>query len=339
MTNKPITRILIVAPSWIGDTVFAQPLFHLLHRYHQGLTLDVLASPYLRPVLEHMPEVQSIVDNPFAHSELRFGDRRRLGVMLRGQNYDQAIVLPNSLKSTLIPFLAKIPLRTGYVGEMRFGLLNDARRLDESTLPTMVDRYAFLAEPPGKTLTRPVPRPTLQVAREELDAVLKKFGLDTNRSVTIFCPGAEYGPARRWLPEHYAALAKSIVGEGKEVWLLGSSKDREIADQVQAASGGICRNLAGETNLLEAIRLLAAASLVVSNDTGLLHVASALNRPVVALYGSTAPGLAPPYSERSVSVSLNLPCSPCRERVCPLGHFNCMNQLTPERVARAITSM
>ena len=339
MTNKPITRILIVAPSWIGDTVFAQPLFHLLHRHHPGLTLDVLALPYLRPVLEHMPQVHSIIDNPFAHSELRFGDRRRLGITLSSQKYDQAIVLPNSLKSALVPFLAKIPLRTGYVGEMRFGLLNDARRLDESNLRTMVDRYAFLAEPPGKALTRPIPRPTLQVAPEELDAVLKKFGLDTNQPVTIFCPGAEYGPARRWPTEHYGVLAKSIVGEGKQVWLLGSSKDREIADAVQLASGGLCRNLAGETNLQEAIRLLAAASLVVSNDPGLLHVASALNRPVVALYGSTAPGLAPPYSDRSVSVSLNLSCSPCRERVCPLGHFNCMNQMKPERVAGAITSM
>ena len=339
MTNKPITRILVVAPSWIGDTIFAQPLFHLLHRYHPGLTLDVLALPYLRPVLEHMPQVHSIIDNPFAHSELRFGDRRRLGITLRSQKYDQAIVLPNSLKSALVPFLAKIPLRTGYVGEMRFGLLNDARRLDESTLRTMVDRYAFLAQPLGKTLARPVPRPTLHVALSEQEAVLKKFGLDTHRPVTIFCPGAEYGPARRWPPEHYGVLAKSIVGEGKQVWLLGSSKDREIADAVQLASGGLCRNLAGETNLPEAIRLLAAASLVVSNDTGLLHVASALNRPVVALYGSTAPGLAPPYSDQSASVRLNLSCSPCRERVCPLGHFNCMNQLTPERVAGAITSM
>lgn len=339
MTNKPVTRILVVAPSWIGDTVFAQPLFHRLHRHHENLKLDVLASPYLQPVLEHMPDVQSIIGNPFAHGDLRFGDRRRLGVLLRGQNYDQAIVLPNSLKSALVPFLASIPLRSGYIGEMRYGLLNDARRLDESALTTMVDRYAFLAEPRGKTLARPVPRPALHVRSADLDAVLRKFGLDTNRPVTIFCSGAEYGPARRWPAEHYGALAKSIVGEGKQVWLLGSAKDREIAEQVQAASGGICRNLAGETNLTEAIRLLAAANLVVSNDTGLLHVASALNRPVVALYGSTAPGLAPPYSDRSASVSLNLSCSPCRERNCPLGHFNCMKELTPERVASAITAM
>lgn len=339
MTNTPVTRILIVAPSWIGDTVFAQPLFHLLHRRHQGLQLNVLAPSYLRPLLEHMPEVQSIIDNPFAHGDLRFGDRRRLGLLLRAPNFNQAIVLPNSLKSALVPFLAKIPLRTGYVGEMRYGLLNDARRLDEDTLTTMVDRYAFLAEPRGKALSRPVPRPALHVASADLDAVLGKFGLDTDRPVTIFCPGAEYGPARRWPAAHYGALAKAIVGEGKQVWLLGSPKDRDIADQVQISSGGICRNLAGETNLTEAIRLLAAANLVVSNDTGLLHVASALNRPVVALYGSTAPGLAPPSSDRSASVSLNLACSPCRERICPLGHFNCMNQLTPERVASSIKSM
>ena len=339
MTNKPVTRILVVAPSWIGDTVFAQPLFHRLHRHHQNLQLDVLASSYLRPVLEHMPEVQSIIDNPFAHGDLRFGDRRCLGILLRGQHYDRAIVLPNSLKSALVPFLASIPLRTGYVGEMRYGLLNDAHRLDESALTTMVERYAYLAEPRGKALTRPVPRPALHVGSADLDAALRKFGLDTNRPVTIFCPGAEYGPARRWPAEHYAALAKSIVVEGKQVWLLGSAKDRDIAEQVQVTSGGICRNLAGETNLTEAIRLLAAANLVVSNDTGLLHVASALNRPVVALYGSTAPGLAPPYSDKSASVSLNLSCSPCRERVCPLGHFNCMKELTPERVANAITSM
>jgi heptosyltransferase II len=339
MTNKPITRILVVAPSWIGDTIFAQPLFHRLCQHHPGLKLDVLASPYLRPVLDHMPEVQSIIDNPFAHGDLRFGDRRRLGMSLRGQQYDQAIVLPNSLKSALVPFLASIPLRTGFVGEMRYGLLNDARPLDESVLTTMVDRYTFLAEPRGRALNRPVPKPALRVGLAELNATVRKFGLDTNRPVTIFCPGAEYGPARRWPVEHYGELAKSVVAEGKQVWLLGSAKDREIAEQVQAASGGICRNLAGETNLTEAIRLLAAANLVVSNDTGLLHVASALNRPVVALYGSTAPGLAPPYSDRSVSVSLNLSCSPCRERICPLGHFNCMKELTPERVVNAITSM
>ena len=339
MTNKPVTRILVVAPSWIGDTIFAQPLFHRLHQYHLGLQLDVFASPYLRPVLDHMPEVQSVIDNPFAHGDLRFGDRRRLGLLLRGNRYDQAIVLPNSLKSALVPFLASIPLRTGYVGEMRYGLLNDARRLDEAVLTTMVDRYALLAQPRDKALTRPVPRPALNVGPADLAAALRKFGLDTNRPVTIFCPGAEYGPARRWPVEHYGELAKSVVAEGKQVWLLGSAKDREIAEQVQAASGGICRNLAGETNLTEAIRLLAAANLVVSNDTGLLHVASALNRPVVALYGSTAPGLAPPYSDRSVSVSLNLSCSPCRERICPLGHFNCMKELTPERVVNAITSM
>jgi heptosyltransferase II len=339
MTNKPLPRILVVAPSWIGDTVFAQPLFELLHRYHPGLTLEVLAAPYLRPVLEHMPRVQSIIDSPFAHGELRFGERRRLAVTLRNREYDQAIVLPNSLKSALAPFLAKIPLRTGYLGEMRFGLLNDARRLDAKLAPTMVDRYAFLAAPRGKSLSRPIPRPVLQVVSADLDAVLKKFGLETNRPVAIFCPGAEYGPARRWPAEHYGTLAKSFIADGKQVWLLGSSKDREIADAVQLASGGICRNLAGETHLREAIRLLAAASCVVSNDTGLLHVASALNRPVVALYGSTAPGLAPPYSDRSLSISLNLPCSPCRERICPLGHFNCMNQLTPERVAQTITSL
>jgi heptosyltransferase II len=337
--SKPVNRILVVAPSWIGDTVFAQPLFQLLHQRHHGLQLDVLASPYLRPVLEHITQVQTIIDNPFAHGDLRLGDRRRLGSVLRSANYDQAIVLPNSLKSALVPFLANIPLRTGYVGEMRYGLLNDARRLDESTLTTMVDRYAYLAEPRGKALTRPVPRPALRVGSMDLEATLRKFGLDTNSSVAIFCPGAEYGPARRWPARHYGALARSMVGEGKQIWLLGSTKDRDIVDQVQTASGGVCRNLAGETNLAEAIRLIAAADLVVSNDTGLLHVASALNRPVVALYGSTAPGLAPPYSDRSASVSLNLSCSPCRERVCPLGHFNCMNQLTPDRVASSITSI
>lgn len=332
-------RILIVAPSWIGDTVFAQPLFQLLQQRHHGLQLDVLASPYLRPILEHMPQVQSIIDNPFVHGDLRFSERRRLGVTLRGQSYDQAIVLPNSLKSALVPFLANIPLRTGYVGEMRYGLLNDARRLDEGALTTMVDRYAFLGEPRGKLFTRPVPRPVLHVSAAELDVVLEKFRLNTDRPITFFCPGAEYGPARRWPAEHFGMLAKSLVAQGKQVWLLGSAKDRDIADNVQMASGGICRNLAGETNLTEVIRLLAAASLVVSNDTGLLHVASALNRPVVALYGSTAPGLAPPYADRSASVSLELSCSPCRERVCPLGHFNCMKELTPQRVANAITSM
>jgi heptosyltransferase II len=324
-------RIFVVAPSWIGDTIMAQPLFQRLAQQHANLEIDVLAPPWVAPLLARMPEVTRVFDSPFRHGGLDWPTRRRTGEQLRSEFYDQAIVLPNSWKSALVPFYAKIKRRTGYRGEGRYFLLNDIHKLDITKHPELVQRYAALAGPlDGSKLEA-----HLQSTREQQIAALTAHGLSPDAQPVIFCPGAEYGPAKRWPAEHYAELAKQYGTAENPVLLLGSPKDAPVGDEIVAQSNGAARNLAGKTTLFEAIDLLAAARLVISNDSGLMHVAAALQRPQVALYGSSSPAYTPPMNDRAKIVNLNIECSPCFERVCPLGHFKCMRDMTPTSVAKA----
>jgi len=332
-----VSSLLVVGPSWVGDTVLAQPLFMRLHERQAGLAIDVLAPPWTAALLQRMPQVRAVIDLPFRHGELKVFARRRLGLALKARRYDKAIVLPNSLKSALPPYFASIPVRCGYRGEMRMGVLNDVRRLDEKRLPLMVERFAALAERPGAPLPRPVPRPRWQADGANRTRLMDQLSLRTDRPVVVFCPGAEYGPAKRWPVEHFAALADRLHAAGAQVWLIGSANDRPVAAAILDAAGNRCiRDLCGRTSLGDAIDLIAAAALVVTNDSGLMHVAAALERTIIALYGSSSPGFTPPLTADATILSLGLECSPCFERVCPLGHLRCLHDLTPERVWDAI---
>jgi heptosyltransferase-2 len=329
-------RILVVGPSWIGDMVLAQPMLKLLHARHSPLALDVLAPRWTLPLVGRMAEVRRAIESPFAHGDLKLGERRRLGRELAREGYDQVIVLPNTFKAALTPFFSGIPQRTGYVGEMRHWLLNDARRLDAKRLPQLAERYAELALPRGEAFRPPLPTPSLRSEETGRRAVMARLGLERSRPVAALAPGAEFGPAKRWPAQYFAELAQGLAAHGCAVWLIGSPNDREAGADIERAAGGICRNLCGETTLEEAIDLLAASSLVVSNDSGLMHVAAALGRPLVALYGSSSPAYTPPQSAEARILKLDIPCSPCFQRVCPLGHFNCMMQLTPDKVLAAV---
>jgi heptosyltransferase-2 len=327
-----VYKILVVAPNWVGDTVLAQPLFKRLHARHRALTLDALAPAWTAPVLRRMPEVAAVLASPFGHGELRLRERMRLARELAQRGYDQAIVLPNAFKSALIPWLARIPKRTGFVGELRQVLLNDARRLDQRALPQMAERFAHLADAPGEALARPLPPLALTSTQEQRGATLARLRLALGQPVACLCPGAEYGPAKRWPAAHFARLAVQLAARGYQVWLIGSPKDRAIGAQIAGESAGRCVDLCGATDLDAAVDLLACAELVVSNDSGLMHVAAALHRPLIALYGSSSPAFTPPLSAHARVVKLDLPCSPCFARECPLGHFDCMRQLSPESV-------
>ncbi|HSB48250.1 MAG TPA: lipopolysaccharide heptosyltransferase II [Burkholderiales bacterium] len=329
-------KILVVGPSWVGDTVLMQPLFKLLHARHAGLALDVLAPRWTFALLERMPEVRRAIESPFGHGELKLGERRRLGRALGPEGYDQAIVLPTTFKSALVPYFAGIRSRTGYIGELRHWLLTDSRKLDRERLPQMAQRYAALGLPRGEALRQPLPALGLRVDETARRALLARLGLDRSRPAAALAPGAEYGPSKRWPARYFGELAQGLAARGCAVWLIGSKHDRGIGADIERHSGGVCRNLCGETTLTEAIDLLASASLVVSNDSGLMHVAAALGKPLIALYGSSSPGFTPPLSPNARVVKLDLPCSPCFRRECPLGHFNCMMQLTPDRVLGAI---
>jgi heptosyltransferase-2 len=286
-----------------------------------------------------MPEVRRGIVARFGHGELKLNERRRLARELKAEHYDQAIVLPNSLKSALIPLLAKIPLRTGFRGEMRYGLLNDLRTLDKNALPQMAERFAALAYERGAPLPRPLLSPRLVSTKADQEIIVNKQILNTDKPVAVFCPGAEYGPAKRWPTEYFGALAKQAAQQGYAVWLVGSPKDAEIGEAIVQTSGGACINLCGKTALDEAIDLIACAALVVTNDSGLMHVAAALDRPMLALYGSSSPAFTPPLAARAKIIKIDIECSPCFKRECPLGHFKCMRDLTPEFVAQNLTAL
>ena len=328
-------KALIVAPSWIGDTIMAQPLFARLAERHPGLQLDALAPRWVAPVLQRMAEISDVIDSPFGHGQVSLKARWRLAQELRARRYDAVYVLPNSLKSALVPWLAGIPRRVGFTGESRYGLINVRHTLDKEALPLMVQRFVQLAEAPGAAPVNGEFRPKIRSTADEQQKTLTDLGLERPDRVVAFCPGAEYGPAKRWPAAHFAELAKQLAARGYAIWLFGSPKDHAVAEEIAQLAPGVTRNLCGTTSLGQAVDLLALADLVVCNDSGLMHVAAALDRPIVALYGSSSPGFTPPLSDRADIVSLKLECSPCFKRECPLGHLDCLMKLSPAQVFAA----
>ncbi len=330
--------VLVVGPSWVGDMVMIEPLLASLKARQPVPAVDVLAPAWSAPLLSRMAQVRRAIDLPIGHGQWAVGKRLAMGRALRGQ-YRQAIVLPGSWKSALLPFFAGIPQRTGFVRELRYGLLNDARRLDKRALPMTVQRFAALGLGAGAPLPGTL-QPRLNADPVVVARTLASLGLSTDSApVLLLCPGAEFGPAKRWPAVHFAALARHYRQRGWQVWLVGSARDASITAQVKAAAGDGCIDLAGRTDLGEVCDVIAAADLVVSNDSGLMHVAAALGRPLVAVYGSSDPGFTPPLSARARVVSLALSCSPCFKRECPLGHLRCLNDLDPERVLAAAAEL
>jgi len=324
---------LIVGPSWLGDAVMMGALVQRLKSADPGGRITVLTPAHLDDLVKRLPGVDATVINPFAHGALKLGERARFGRSLKGR-FDEAFVLPHSWKSALVPAFAGIRRRIGFVGEARYLVLTDARPLDETALPRMVDRFCLLADPRGSTTPAQSPTPRLEADPDDTAAALARLRLDGARGVAL-CVGAEYGPAKRWPAAQFATLATRLAAAGYEPWLVGGPGDAPIGAEVAALAPAV-RDLTGKTSMGEAIDLIAAARAVVSNDSGLMHVAAALGRPVIALYGSTSPAFTPPLSPDAVILSLNVECSPCFERVCPLGHFKCLNELSPERVWAAV---
>lgn len=343
-------KILIIGPSWVGDMVMSQSLYKSLKQRHPDCTIDVLAPQWCRPILERMPEINEALTMPIGHGEFNLLKRREIGKSLRSRGYTHAFILPNSAKSALIPWFANVPVRTGWKGEFRFGLLNDIRP-NKKAFQYMVERYVALAYPRKEMVNssslgglEALPKPQLTIEKATQQATVDKFQLTMEKSVVGLCPGAEFGPAKKWPEQHYSAVAQKLIEQGHQIWLFGSQKDipacenivAGLTDQNAKANAVV---LAGKTSLIEAVDLLAACQTVISNDSGLMHVAAAVGCHVVAIYGSTSPQYTPPLAEKVEMVHTDIECRPCFKRECQFNHLKCLTELKPEMVLDAVNKL
>lgn len=341
MSQQSAQKILIVGPAWIGDAVMAQVLYRWLKQQNPECTIDVLGPPHTGALTARMPEVRKFIPLAIGHGEWKLPLRYRVAKNLRHEKYTQAIVLANSWKSAWVPFWANIPIRTGWRGEMRYGLLNDMRILNKQALPLMIQRFVMLGAPrDAQILTKEaLPRPKLEVSDSAKQVLAERFHISLETPILVLCPGAEFGAAKRWPSEHFAQVARQKIQEGWQVWLLGSPKENEAANIIQKMTQNACLNLVGKTDLSQAIDLLSMANAVVSNDSGLMHIAAALNKPLVVMYGSSSSAFTPPLGDKVAILSLNLDCSPCFQRECRFQHLKCLMDLKPERVLNALKEL
>jgi heptosyltransferase II len=382
-------KILLISPNWIGDAVVALSLISLITNRDTNIKIDLLAPKHLADIFLRCPSVNQIFVTDFKHSQLELGKRIAWAKKLKKEKYNQAIILPNSFKSALIPFLARIPLRTGYRGEIRYFLLNDLRILDRSlyfqqkgfqkiapidssslafsrgacevskrslldinehcertrnkaknqnakSILRLVDRYVALGIAKKSVLPNQFHNPHLETKAEDLGKAKKKFALNLTKPVIVICPGAEYGPAKKWPAEYFAKVAKKKIAEDYQVWILGGNKDQKDALEIQTLTENSCLDFTGKTTIAEAIDLLSLANMVITNDSGLMHIAAALDQPLAAIFGSSSPQYTPPLSNRAKILKIDLPCSPCFQRTCRFGHYRCLREITPEMVLTVV---
>lgn len=336
MANPSAPRILVVGPSWVGDMVMAQSLFMTLKARYPEATLGVLAPAWSQPILARMPEVDEAIALEVGHGEFGWRARREVARSLRGR-FDRALVLPRSWKSALVPFLARIPERIGFTGEQRVVLLNRRRRLDQSLLDQTVKRFVSLGLPADEAARGDfaIPRPCLRVDPDSQRRLREIHGLGEGPAIALM-PGAEYGPAKQWPLDYFRELAAALTQRGYGVWVLGGPKDADDGEHIARGLDAVV-NLCGKTKLVDAVDLLAACEQVVTNDSGLMHVAAAVNTRIQAIYGSSSPAYTPPLTDNAVIHDLELDCSPCFQRSCPLGHTHCLKHIMPERLSHAIS--
>ncbi len=329
-------RYLVVGPSWIGDMVMAQSLFITLKKLYPDCVIDVISADWSLPLLERMPQVRNGISLPVLHGQFSLMTRVKKGWSLRKNKYTHAIIIPRSWKSALVPYFADVPVRTGYRGEMRYGLLNDIRKLDKRVLTQTVQRYVAHAYDDKTGGAPDIPPPALSVDETKRNKVLACFGLDREKNIIGMMPGAEYGLAKQWPIENYAELAASLVKDGYQVWVLGSSKDEVAGQKIVEGIKASAVNLCGRTKLVDVVDLLSCMEQVVTNDSGLMHVAAATGVRVNAIYGSSTPEYTPPLTKNSQVFYEDRDCSPCFSRTCKYGHYKCLTDISIDEIFDAV---
>ncbi len=332
-------KILIVGPSWVGDAVMAQTLFKLIKEKNNNTVIDVLAPSWALSVFKRMKEINQIIEMPFGHGEIRLKERRSFGLGLKVNKYDQAIVLPNSLKSSLIPFFADIPIRTGWRGELRYFFLNDIRKLVKKDYPRMIDRFCALGVKKGEELPE-IKSPSLITDKSNLSKIIKLNSIYEDKKILTICPGAEFGPAKRWPSNYFAEVAAYYLKKNWNVLVFGSHNDEIIGNNIEKGinkrlSGGLY-NLIGKTSLIDAIDLLSHCKKVVTNDTGLMHISAAVNTPLVAVYGPSSPQFTPPLIHNHVVLRKSEGFEKVREGSEEQGYHESLMAIKPSEVLEGL---
>lgn len=336
-------KILVIGPSWVGDMIMAQALFKKIKSDFPDATIDMLAPDWSIPICDRMPEINKKITLHVGHGKLGLMARYKLAKKLRSENYSRAILLANTFKSALIPFWAKIKIRTGWVGEFRYGLVNDIRKLDKTKYPKMVERYLALGCSKGEILPDNYAHPRLEVDKINQQTLINKFELSkvSNNLTYAMCPGAAYGMAKCWPPEYFAEISINNLAKGNNIWFFGSNKDKPVIEKIlQLIKTKIednsklsqLKSFAGMLSLFETVDMLDMADKVITNDSGLMHMAASVDKPLVAIYGPTSPSFTPPLGSKCQVLKRELDCSPCFKRECPLGHHDCMRSITPSEV-------
>lgn len=333
-------KILVDGPAWLGDIIMAQVLFRRLKQDYPNAKLDVMVPQSLVAVVEAMSEVDTVLGHPFEHNQLALYERVQWARRLSAHQYDWAILTRNSLKSALIPFFARIPRRTGWLGEWRYGVVNDIRARDHTRTPLMVEQLLALALPPTASIPAEYALPALHVPEAQAHQVLQQLQLSLRRPVIALAPGAAYGPAKQWPADRFAELAKILVAKGYQVVLLGAAQDVPIAHAImQAVGDDPVYNLVGKTKLQQVIALLSMVEVAVCNDSGLMHMAAALGRRVVVIYGATSALHTPPLAPNVRTLQRGLSCQPCFSRTCPLDHYRCLREISAGMVWSAVDAV
>jgi heptosyltransferase-2 len=284
---KQVTAAAVIIPYvWIGDFVRCHSVVKLLRSENPVRPIDIVSSTLCAPLADYMPGVRRAIVIDLPRGQLGLALQRELARLLQEEKYGQAIVMSRKWKAALPPWLAGIPLRTGFAGEFRFGLLNDVR-LGESKLPRMIDQMGALALPKGAQIPPEWPLPELKVPSQEVATWIAQRGLAEERHpIVTLSPGA-VGAGKAWPVRHYAELAHALAADGVSVWVLGGPNETSIAKEIVATGGNRVRDLTG-TDLRNAILALAAADAAVTNDSGLMHVSAAVGTPTIAIFGPTS---------------------------------------------------
>ena len=336
-------KILVVGPSWVGDSVMAQTLYKRIKKELPSSQIDVISPHWSLALLERMPEVCKKIVSPFSHGETKLLERYRLGQGLKKENYDRAIVLTNSLKSSLIPYFARIGVRTGWLGEFRYGLINDIRSSKKLKKSLMVEKFAALSLYEENYSIENLTFPELEIDFANQRKFLEEFSIDYSKNTMAICPGAEFGPSKRWPAEYYAEIAIFYVNKGWNVLCIGSKNDEDIGIEIGSLNNLGCNesfiNLIGKTSLQDAIDILAFTEKVVTNDSGLMHIAAAVKTPLVALYGPSSPEYTPPLISKKKILRKTQGYEKVRYGSNEKGYHQSLLDIKPEEVLNALEEL